>query len=202
MLDSNASPLILSIFFAAFLGSWHCAIMCGPLCISLSQQGSLWPYHLGRLFGYVGAGALAGFLGQRLLWHQNPLIQKVGLLFMVFTFAWLAVDLYRQKTPQIAKSLWKKILKLQTKSKILLGTLSVFLPCGWLFYFLLAAAATQSPWSGSLVLFLLWLSGLPALAGSTWLMRQRLRTAQPAQQRIATVIITLAGFYALFAHYF
>ncbi len=199
---SNSSPLILSILLAAFLGSWHCAIMCGPLCLSLSTRGSLWAYHLGRAISYTAMGAVAGSLGQRLLWHQNPLVQKIGLLFLALGFLWLSIDLYRQKTPQFAKSVWQKIMRLQTRSRFLLGLLSVFLPCGWLFYFLFAAAATQSAWSGGLVMFLLWMSSLPALVGSSWLMRDRLRKSQPQQQRIATLIITGCGFYALLAHYF
>lgn len=195
-------PLILSIFFSAFLGSWHCAIMCGPICISLSTKGSLWPYHLGRFLSYTLMGAVAGSLGQHLLWHENEIVKWIGLSFMFFAFCWLSFDLYRQKTPQLAKSLWKTLFKIEHPSRLILGFLSVFLPCGWLFYFLLAAAATQSPWSGALVMFLLWSSGIPALAGASWLMRDRLRKAQPSQQRIATTIITLSGLYALFAHYF
>ncbi|MBY0384608.1 sulfite exporter TauE/SafE family protein [bacterium] len=201
MLNNSSVPLIFSIFLSAFLGSWHCAIMCGPICISLSTKGSLWPYHLGRFLSYTMMGAAAGVLGQRLLLHENKTIKWIGLSFLVVAFCWLSFDLFRQKTPELAKSVWKMVFKIQNPSRFLLGFLSVFLPCGWLFYFLVAATATQSPWSGALVMFLLWTSSLPALAGASWLMRDRLRKAQPSQQRIATTIITLSGLYALFAHY-
>jgi sulfite exporter TauE/SafE len=200
-MNTNSLPLLLSILLAAFLGSWHCALMCGPLCISISNRGSLWPYHLGRVIGYSIAGAIAGALGQRLLWHQNSLVQGASMVFVGLAFLWLALDLFQNKTSQISKKIWKVILSIKTRSRFVLGLLSIFLPCGWLFYFLLAAAATQSPTSGALVLFLLWLSGLPALAGTTWLMRDRMQKVHPQQQRIATVIMTLAGMYALFAHY-
>lgn len=200
-MSPNSLPLLLSILLAAFLGSWHCAIMCGPLCISISTRGSLWPYHLGRVIGYTTAGALAGSLGQRLLWHQNSLVQGASMVFVGLAFVWLALDLFQNRTSQISKKIWKGLLSIKTRSRFVLGLLSIFLPCGWLFYFLLAAAATQSASSGALVLFLLWLSGLPALVGSTWLMRDRMQKVHPQQQRIATVIMTLAGMYALFAHY-
>lgn len=193
--------VLLSILLAAFLGSWHCAIMCGPLCISLSSKGSLWPYQLGRMLSYTLAGALAGAFAQKLLWNQSFIIKIASLFFLSFAFLWLAIDLYRQKQPQFTKQIWQRVLKVKTHSRFFLGILSVFLPCGWLFYFLLAAATTQSALSGALVLFLLYLSSLPALAGSSWLMRERLRKSQPQQHKWATVVITLAGLYALFAHY-
>lgn len=48
---------------------------------------------------------------------------------------------------------------------ILLGGASALLPCGFLYAFALAGAATASPLGGALVLGSLWLGSLPALLG-------------------------------------
>lgn len=175
--------------------------MCGPLCISLSQRGSLWPYHLGRALSYTILGAVAGMAGQYLLWHTNPWVKTLSLLFFALGFLWFTVEIFRSRTTPLASAFWQKILRLQTQSRFALGALSVFLPCGWLFYFVLAAGATQSAWTGALVLFLFWLSGLPALAGSTLFMKKAMQKAHPSKRRFAVLWLTLAGFYALFAHY-
>jgi sulfite exporter TauE/SafE len=47
----------------------------------------------------------------------------------------------------------------------LLGGASAFLPCGFLYAFALAGAATASPLGGALVMGSLWLGNLPALLG-------------------------------------
>jgi len=48
---------------------------------------------------------------------------------------------------------------------MLLGGASALLPCGFLYAFALAAAATARPLSGALVMGSLWLGNLPALLG-------------------------------------
>ncbi len=48
---------------------------------------------------------------------------------------------------------------------LLLGSASGLLPCGFLYAFALAAAATASPLGGALVMAALWLGSAPALLG-------------------------------------
>jgi sulfite exporter TauE/SafE len=52
----------------------------------------------------------------------------------------------------------------------LLGGASALLPCGFLYAFALAGAATGSPLGGALVMAALWLGNLPALLGFGFLL--------------------------------
>jgi sulfite exporter TauE/SafE len=46
----------------------------------------------------------------------------------------------------------------------LVGLLTVFLPCGWLYLFAIAAAGTGSPWWGAAVMGAFWLGTVPVLS--------------------------------------
>lgn len=81
----------------------------------------------------------------------------------------------------------------------LLGGSSALLPCGFLYAFALAGAATGSPWGGALVMGALWLGNLPALLGFGWLMSgvlSRLKRSIPllsAASVFALGVLTLNG---------
>ncbi|MBY0314051.1 MAG: sulfite exporter TauE/SafE family protein [Bdellovibrionales bacterium] len=197
----NSVPLILSILAAGFMGSWHCAVMCGPICVTLSAKGSLWSYHLGRGLSYSLAGAISGAMGSFLSTQRSPELRWAGAFFLCGTLLWMTVHQWKGTTSAWQKWIWSQIHFHRDTSKMILGFSSVFLPCSWLYYFMAAAAATQSPWTGSLVLFLFWLSGLPALTGSSLILRQAVSQAPSRQRKVATLLITLCGMYAVVAHF-
>jgi sulfite exporter TauE/SafE len=47
----------------------------------------------------------------------------------------------------------------------LIGVLTGFLPCGWLWAFVVAAAGTAGPWTGATLMVVFWLGTLPAMTG-------------------------------------
>lgn len=202
MSGMSSVPLIMSVLFAGFMGSWHCALMCGPICVSLSSRGSLWSYHAGRGLSYTLFGAFAGAIGSAVLLHSNIIIKIMGALVLVGILLWLTVHQWKAEVFPWQQWMWQKINRYRNPSKFVLGISSVFLPCAWLYYFMAAAAATQSPWTGSLVLFLFWLSSLPALAGASLIMRGAVQKAPLQKRRVATLVITLSGMYAIAAHFF
>jgi uncharacterized protein len=65
--------ILVAVFVASLLGSFHCACMCGPIAIWSSGTGStqstkmhivkISGYHLGRLITYLILGAIAGLAG-------------------------------------------------------------------------------------------------------------------------------------------
>jgi hypothetical protein len=88
------------------------------------------------------------------------------------------------------------------RSAVMLGLLSVFLPCGWLYTYVLAAIASRSATAGALILFLFWLGGLPALSVLPKYLEKSLAISNLKKQRIAGLLLITAGLYSLVSFYF
>ena len=138
----EAPVLFLMILGSAFLGSWHCAGMCGPLVAALSSKQRIWLYHLGRGVSYTLAGALAGWVGQQgLKLPPWPLKIAAGLLLLsalVFSYGLMNQSEWSRAWARKAFHL----VKWRREWLFLTGFFSVFLPCAWLWSFLFAAAAS------------------------------------------------------------
>ena len=189
--------LIASIFGASFLGSWHCAGMCGPIASLMATRKGLLPYHLGRLISYSFLGALAGglggfFLTTEIIWLRwisaglfAGFLAMAGLRLLVPRFAKL-------KLPVLSHSLFRL-----RPSAFLVGLTTILLPCGWLYTYVAAAIATKSAWAGALMMAVFWLGSLPALSALPSLIQSVVRKSNPAQKRVAGVVLIFASLYSL-----
>ena len=183
MIGSWLVPMVT----AGLFGSAHCIGMCGGL-IAVASDGASGVrervrvqlgYQLARLTSYVTLGLVAGSLGRALdlagqaaglgkaaavlagvtmsLWGMAAMLNAVGVALQLpklrtmpaFLSSWLGRA--RQRPPLLRA--------------VLLGGASALLPCGFLYAFALAGAATGSPLGGALVMAALWLGNLPALLG-------------------------------------
>ncbi|MGH7892617.1 MAG: sulfite exporter TauE/SafE family protein, partial [Thermodesulfobacteriota bacterium] len=71
------------MFIASLAGSSHCAVMCGPIAVTVhSRIGYLPLYHLGRLASYLSLGVLAGLLGEKFLSQNYPIVSRVSLIML------------------------------------------------------------------------------------------------------------------------
>ncbi|MNL30529.1 hypothetical protein D3C87_1522690 [compost metagenome] len=80
--------------------------------------------------------------------------------------------------------------------------MTAFLPCGWLYTYVMAAVATRSPWAGLLVMSLFWLGGLPALSALPTMLKGGLAKAGLRQQKIGGAILVFAGLYSIASFFF
>ncbi len=202
-MTSQTLLLSLSILGSSFWGSWHCAAMCSPVASIAAQKRSLWLYHLGRLISYTSIGALGGFLGSYFLTSELYQVRMYsGILFAAILFL-LGFQVYRGKKTFFSPNFkWLHSLYRPKTPALILGLLSVFLPCGWLYSYVLAAAATQSAFSGTIVMALFWLGGLPALSSISLLMEKSIAFAPAKKQKIASLILVLAALYSLGSFFF
>lgn len=79
---------------------------------------------------------------------------------------------------------------------LVVGLLTAFLPCGWLYLFALVAAGTASMTQGMLVMAAFWLGTLPALTAvvvGAQRLSSRFRTALPV---LAAMLLIAAGCFA------
>ena len=202
----------MTVFIASALGSIHCASMCGPLVLVVADnRKTAVTYHLGRLLGYCSLGALFGFLGDRLLsmsaFHALPFI---GTLLLAAVFVALGVRQMRgQKLhfkfnlPSCFKALYGRALRgisdghSRCIASFLVGLLSVFLPCGWLYTFLLAATGTQDARAGAALLVAFWAGTLPALLVGPLLFQRFVRPFKTLVPRLSGALLIGAGLLTL-----
>lgn len=200
-MTSELAPL-MTILIAGFFGSWHCAAMCGPIAIALGRRGRVWPYHLGRALSYISAGVLAGHIGRAILVQPSFAFRVGSFLFLSFLFL---LTLRRRRDSSRTLNAWEKFIYARMRKNqgaFTLGALSVLLPCGWLWTFILAASSTGSPWAGALVMASLWISALPAFALLTSYFRVSLQKTTLPTRTWASYILATVGIYSLWSHFF
>lgn len=209
---TSSLVLALSIVSTSFLGSWHCAAMCGPVASLMAQRKSLASYHLGRLLSYAILGGIAGSLGQVFLNSHVLALRWVSASFLALFLFYLALSAFfpqRFKNPsewRVLKNLIQRfhsapIFRSQNSGWVF-GILTALLPCGWLYTFVLAAMASGSLWSGVLVMSLFWLGGLPLLYSAPQLVRKLIAGTPARNQKIAGCVLIFSSFYSLWVFMF
>lgn len=207
----NQLLLPLAILTSSFLGSWHCAGMCGPFAALTGSRGQLWQYHLGRLLVYTALGVLAGTFGDFVMSSEFRWVRITGGTLLgltlialgtqyLFSFDWgkrshfFAGNLFQRLYRRIRA--WKL-----GRSSFVIGLLAGLLPCMWLYTYVIAASASKSPFAGGLLMVLFWLGGLPALSAVSMMIRPSMLKSNIRKQRIAGGVLLVSGLYALGSHW-
>lgn len=200
---------------ASFIGSLHCAAMCGPFAAlasavgaePASRRGTL-AYHAARLVTYAGLGAVAGGLGtlvDRAL--TAPGTVRVAAVASALTVVALGVGSLPEVTRRLRNALpsrWSAphpiLVQIGRAPRVVrgagLGLITPFLPCGWLYSFVALAAGTGQVLSGALLMTAFWLGSVPALAGVGALARCLTGVSRARFALLTTTVITalaLAG---------
>jgi sulfite exporter TauE/SafE len=200
-------------FGLGLLGSIHCAQMCGPIVLSYSvaTQGPprtlMWShacYNAGRIFTYALLGAVAGTAGNavslagRVAGIEKAAMVLAGVL-MLAGGAWMLAtgSLVRFGERAISGRLFTGAARLLSSphpsSKLILGMILGFLPCGLLWAALLkSAGAASALWgAATMVMFGLGTTGaLAALGAFSSLVGVKLRRQANV---LAAVCILIVG---------
>ncbi len=207
--------LLVAIFVASLLGSFHCVCMCGPIAIWNSAAGSkdaartisdkrqsakrMLAYHLGRLLTYTVLGATAGLIGQTMsqlgevagIQSAAARIAGIVMIAMGVKRLWTIMNLqgqgrgaessaplaaseqaasinqgfsFSQRIAQAIASVRPRLAKLSPFYRSLgIGAVTVLLPCGWLYLFVIFAAGTGAVGPAVAVMTAFWLGTLPSL---------------------------------------
>lgn len=206
-------------FMAGLLGGAHCAAMCGGIATGFQALSarSGWmtavESNLGRVSGYVLAGAVAGGLGQaiiqasRLHWLLVGSRMLVGLVLVVAALRlsgvlgvvaprWAGASAWRLFAP-----LQRRLLPIDSRSKrIAAGMLWGWLPCGLSTTLLVAAWLQASAWHGALTMAAFGLGTLPVMLPLTWSGARLGRWLHdPIRRNAAAAAVMLAGLATLAA---
>lgn len=181
--------LISTIFVASIIGSLHCAGMCGGvLALAIGIAGGdptpRWrlqaAYHGGRLATYTTLGLMAGAIGSRIDRATIAGIERpAAIVAGAVMIALGAIALARVCGVRVGSMLHWPLLQRVTRRgydfafarsglsrAVTLGLLTGLLPCGWLWAFVAAAAATGDAATGALTMVVFWSGTLPILAAA------------------------------------
>ena len=200
------TALLSGVLVASLLGSLHCIAMCGPLIGLSSGVRSLrlaLVHAFGRLTTYVALGVAAGFVGRaidlagRLGDVQRAATIVAGAVILVWAGYAIAVAAgWRRPAAARAKLFSRGLVKLRRRSPTtrtwLIGVLTGFLPCGWLWAFVVSAAGTGSPVTAGAVMAVFWLGTVPAMTGVLAFggpLIDRLRRRLPIVTAVALVLV-------------
>jgi sulfite exporter TauE/SafE len=202
--------VLLAVLAAAVAGSVHCVGMCGGLMLTATgtRLRSQFIYHGFRLLGYLSMGALAGLAGENLFtdWQWLPLQVFFASVVMILLLLTGLNYLLQWKLPsrfsQFGIGLGYRIGRSDESlvRPALIGFFTVFLPCGWLYSFVLLSLATHSFVGGALTLTVFWLGTLPALLGSRILLQGLFARIGVRGTRVVSAIMIIAALTSLVAH--
>lgn len=165
-------------FLLGFVGSLHCAGMCGPLVLALTKSrppstrestGRVC-YHLGRVACYCLLGLMLGFVG-----HVAAPAGFQRWLSISLGVALLAGVLVPTKVP-LAVPVWKWVALLKGSmpgllrrnslaSQTAMGAINGLLPCGLVYVAAAGATATGHPLAGAAYMACFGLGTWPMMLG-------------------------------------
>ena len=220
-----AEITLASAFLVGLLGSTHCVGMCGGIVGALSlgartgARGSRLPaaiyvvaYNVGRLASYGLAGAIAGFLGARLL-DLVPIPETLYAARLISGGFMIALGLHLSGwwtglsvLERFGGRLWRRIeprarglLPVTDPAKALLvGMVWGWLPCGMVYAALTWSLVAGSAVEGSILMLAFGAGTLPmllALGGLTRWFGERVRSR--VVRRTAAVFVLLLGIVTL-----
>ena len=169
--------MLFAAFILGFVGSLHCAAMCGPLVLAMPVVGtrkneimaSRVVYNLGRITAYSLLGVIFGLLGKSfaLAGFQQWLSITAGIVMLAFVF--LGRKRFSSSGWRAAgwiKSTFRAFLQRRTYPAVFgLGAANGLLPCG-LVYLAGTAAAASGDVSGAVLYMLMFGFGtIPMMFG-------------------------------------
>ncbi len=200
-------------FLLGFIGSAHCAGMCGPLALALPPTdntrakfftGRL-AYNLGRLVTYCALGLVFGLFGKTFLLAglQRTLSVALGVALLAGLLLSRRLALWRPVTGLVErlKARMSGLLRRRSFAALtLLGLLNGLLPCGLVYVAGAGATATSGAVSGVLFMAAFGAGTLPmmlalSLSGKLvpFSLRLKLLKAVPVSVCVLAALLILRG---------
>ena len=196
--------LVLAGLAMGVTASPHCAVMCGAPCAALTSgcARNATGFHLGRLVGYMAAGALAAASVTALgAWSQAaPALRPLWTLLHLGLLAlglWWLVSGQQPRWMRRSGAVPVRIVgrKARPVRSALAGLAWVAWPCVALQAALLLAALASTTLGGALVMAAFAIASMPALALAPWAWArwQALRGSAASPTQVATLGLRVAG---------
>jgi sulfite exporter TauE/SafE len=218
----------LVAFLTGLFGGVHCFGMCGGIVGALTLGVSSGDkehdkktspfiislgYNLGRISGYIVAGAIVGFLGSSLIdltgiQTAKQVLAVIASLFMIALGLYLAgIWNGLTKIESIGSVFWKRIQPLTQRfipvknfqQAVPLGFLWGWLPCGLVYTALIWTLSAGGAIEGALIMLAFGLGTLPNLLAMGVIATRLSKWVQnPKVRLIAGMLVVLMGILTLF----
>lgn len=169
--------LVVGAFSLGLVTNLHCIGMCGPIAMALplnrkskwTVAGGITSYSIGRSIGYAFLGVIVGLIGvsANLLGVLQWVSIISGVLIVVFTWGHFIGTSNRGSfinkwvMKAMAKLLKNKSQKSNPSHLLGIGLINAFLPCGMVYFALVAALSTGSMANSILFMFVFGIGTLP-----------------------------------------
>ena len=207
--------MIYTAFILAFLGSFHCVGMCGPLTLILPLEHKkpikkilqIATYHIGKTTTYGILGLLFGVLGKGLFIreYQQTFSIIVGILMIIVVLlSFTKRRLNFLGTPiyfligKIKNALGKQLRRKNFSAVFLIGFFNGFLPCGLVYMALFGALAQPQLFDSVQYMLMFGLGTIPLLTLTIYIgnfISQK--TKQYIQKAVPLVIILIGSLFIL-----
>lgn len=177
-------------------------------------------YHIGRLATFLIFGLAAGLIGGLLTsggdwlgWQQSA--ARIAGSLMIGLGVWKLLNWWHRPNVSVAnfqaRSIGNRFSAIVSSKLVMtrpwinrlpgvlrataIGSITTLLPCGWLYLFVLVAAATASPKLATLVMVAFWVGTLPALTalvGGAMVASSRIYPSMPL---IVAIVLMVTGTY-------
>ncbi len=190
-------------FAVAFMGSFHCTVMCGGISVCCSQnlkRNIL--YQTGRLLGYLIMASIMYFIGRDILANYIDRFANFSFTFFALTIFLLGIKMlashYKLRfnsflTPFFAKLVNKK----GGSSSFFIGLFTFLLPCGFLYAFLVSVLFAPSFGLSLLCVVFFWGGTLPSLVFTSEITHRFMKPLKVKYPIILPVFMILFGLYSL-----
>lgn len=169
-------------------------------------------YSLGRVSSYMILGAIFGYLGSIVSFSAiatGYFYFVIGILMVLMGLSLMGKIRFLTSIEMNlgSNTLVKKIFSTLIKSKSIasfygLGMLNGFLPCGLVYFFAIAAAATSSALYGAITMMIFGLSTIPTLLGFGFIIGfLRSGNFREIMIQLASVVIIAYGIYMAYVGY-
>lgn len=209
---------ISAAFISGLMGSVHCMAMCGGIATGLASTGGAprraaaaladaFQWNVGRVGGYVVAGALAGAMGGGLLRMAGSPALQAGLrvaLGVAMMLVALRVAGRGDRWNPLARAgapAWRALAPLRQRvvpantlpRRLLLGVLWGWLPCGLSSGLLVVAWLQADAIGGALVMAAFGAGTLPAMVPLAWSGSRLGAPTRPRARHTAATAVFAAG---------
>lgn len=196
---------IWTAFLLGLVGSLHCAVMCGPLVLAVSNAmgtrrsfaTTRFVYNAGRIATYCAIGLLFGAVGRTfaLVGVQRWLSIVAGATILIGLLLSTRIALATPVSKLVVrlKSTFARLLQRRSlTSQFFLGSINGLLPCGLVYIAAAGAATTLSPLNGALHMLAFGAGTLPMMLG-LGLASSRLRPVAARFQKLIPICVMLVA---------